>query len=53
MDDQSRKNPEESIDMKDLPPKKVGKDIEESVKGGAEPVNGLKSPKPAEPVNIR
>ena len=51
MDDQTRKIPQESNDMKDLPPKKLGKDIEENVKGGADPVNGLKSPKPSEPVN--
>ncbi len=50
MDDTSRKNPQESLDMKDLPPKKLGKDLEETVKGGAEPVNDLKKPRPAEPI---
>lgn len=49
MDDQSRKNPQKSIDMKDLPPKKVGKDIQENVKGGAGPINGGK--KPAGPID--
>jgi hypothetical protein len=51
MDDKSRKNPQEPIDTKDLPPKKLGKDIEENVKGGAEPISDRKKPKPAEPIS--
>jgi hypothetical protein len=53
MDDQTRKNPPEVNVMQDLPPKQLGKDVEENVKGGSEPVNDLrtKSPSPVEPIN--
>ena len=51
MDDKSRKYPEPTTDMEDLPPKDVDKDVAASVKGGAEPVNNLKTTKPVEPIN--
>jgi hypothetical protein len=50
MDDKSRKNPQESLDINDLPPKKLGKVVDEYVKGGAEPPNIKGKPKPAEPI---
>ena len=51
MDDPTRKNPQESSDLKDLPPKTLGKEFEANVKGGVTPINDLKRPRPAEPIN--
>ena len=44
MADQTRKDPQQSPESKDLPPKKVAKSDEERVKGGA-------PPKPFDPTN--
>ena len=50
MDDRTRKNPQDAIDTKDLPPKDLDKSFEANVKGGAEPV-GAKTVKPIDPIN--
>ena len=44
MDDQTRKNPKESPEVKDLPPKQAANtnDGDEKVKGGFDPQNGGK-----------
>ena len=44
MDDQTRKNPKESPEVKDLPPKQAANtnDEDEKVKGGFEPINERK-----------
>lgn len=39
MPDKTPKNPKDSPETKDLPPKKVAGNEEENVKGGFEPVN--------------
>ena len=51
MDDQTRRDPKDAIDTKDLPAKEIGKDFAANVKGGADPVNGVKSTKPVDPIN--
>ena len=51
MDDKTRKTPQETNELKDLPPKNLGKEVDQNVKGGSEPVNDLKSRLPSEPVN--
>jgi hypothetical protein len=48
MDDKSRTNTQ---NLKDLPPRDLGKDVDKDVKGGSEPVNGLKTSKPIDPIN--
>ena len=42
MPDQAPKNPKQSPETKDLPPKKVAGKEEENVKGGFDPVNERK-----------
>ena len=42
MPDKTPRNPKDSPETKDLPPKKVAKNEEENVKGGFDPVNERK-----------